>query len=102
MKEHRAKTNVDSGKSVNKTHIMHAAYFFFEFFEHRRRQIVEYDFGTLLSFNNVIIIIMNTRFSEPPLVLASMFFHFEPDNDYAIRCISGFKYKVNSGTDCSY
>jgi hypothetical protein len=34
---------------------------------------------------NVIIIIMNTYFPEPSLVLASMFYHFEPDNDFAIR-----------------
>jgi hypothetical protein len=39
-----------------------------------------------LSFNNVIIIIMNTYFPETSLVLASMFFHFVPDNDFGFRC----------------
>jgi hypothetical protein len=60
----------------------------FGFFERRvRRGIVEYGFGMLLSFNNVIIIIMNTYFPEPPLVLASMIYHFEPDNDSATGCM---------------
>jgi hypothetical protein len=65
---------------------MHMA-FFSDFFEHGRRRIVEYGFNMLLSFNNVIIIIMNTYFPEPPSVLASLFFHFEPDKDFAIWCI---------------
>jgi hypothetical protein len=30
---------------------------------------------------------MNTYFPEPSSVLASMFFYFEPDNGFAIRCI---------------
>jgi hypothetical protein len=40
-----------------------------------------------LKLQNSIKLIMNTYFPEPSSVLASMFFHFEPDNDYAIRCI---------------
>jgi hypothetical protein len=44
--------------------------------------VVEYGFE-MLSFNNVIIIIiMNIYFLEPSSVLASMFLHFEPDNDF--------------------
>jgi hypothetical protein len=30
---------------------------------------------------------MNTYFPEPSSVLSSMFYQFEPDNDFAIRCI---------------
>jgi hypothetical protein len=52
---------------------MHMTNFFLTFFEHRSRRIVEYSFS-MLSFNNVVVI-------------ACMFFHFEPDNDFAIRCI---------------
>jgi hypothetical protein len=67
---------------------MHMAYFFLTF---SNIVVVEYGFGMLLSFNNVIIIIMNTYFPEPPSVLASVpvlsLFHFEPDNDFAIRNI---------------
>jgi hypothetical protein len=37
---------------------------------------------------------MNTYFPEPSSVLASMFFHFEPDNDFAIRCILGAMFIV--------
>jgi hypothetical protein len=29
----------------------------------------------------------NVYFPAPPSVLASMFYHFEPDNNFAIRCI---------------
>jgi hypothetical protein len=35
-----------------------------------------------------IIYVSSTDFPEPPLVLASMVYHFEFDNDFAIRCIS--------------
>jgi hypothetical protein len=66
---------------------MHMAYFFLDIFE----QTKEASLCMLLSFNNVIIIIMNAYFPEPPSVLASMFFHFEPDNDFAIRCILASK-----------
>jgi hypothetical protein len=34
-----------------------------------------------------IICISLTGFPELPSVLASMFYHFEPDNDFAIGCI---------------
>jgi hypothetical protein len=34
-----------------------------------------------------IICVSLTDFPEPPSVLASMFYHFKPDNDFAIRCI---------------
>jgi hypothetical protein len=34
-----------------------------------------------------IIYISLTDFPEPPSVLASMFYHFEPDNDFAIKSI---------------
>jgi hypothetical protein len=30
---------------------------------------------------------MNTYFPEPPSVLTTMFYHFELDDDFAIRCI---------------
>jgi hypothetical protein len=30
---------------------------------------------------------MSIYFPEPSSVLASMFFHVEPENDFAIRCI---------------
>jgi hypothetical protein len=29
-----------------------------------------------------------TDFPETPLALASMLYHFEPDNDFAIKCVS--------------
>jgi hypothetical protein len=74
---------------------MHMAYFFLAFFEHRSRKIVEYGFGMLLSFNNVIVIIMNTYFPEL-FVLVFLFFHFEPDNDFAIRCIPLFSLTTDS------
>jgi hypothetical protein len=35
--------------------------------------------------HNMCLII--TDFPEPSLVLASMFYHFKPNNDYANRCI---------------
>jgi hypothetical protein len=35
-----------------------------------------------------IIFVSLTDFPELPLFLASMFYYFEPDNDYAIRCMS--------------
>jgi hypothetical protein len=63
---------------------MHIKYFFLTFLN---IVIVEYGFGLLLSFNVVIIIIMNIYFPEPSLVLASMFFYFEPDNNFVIRYI---------------
>jgi hypothetical protein len=31
---------------------------------------------------------MNTYFPEPSSVSASMFYHFESNNDFAIRCIN--------------
>jgi hypothetical protein len=34
-----------------------------------------------------ILCVSLTNFPEPLSVLAFMFYHFEPDNDYAIRCI---------------
>jgi hypothetical protein len=53
-----------------------------------------------LTFSNIVVVtslntasfvmllsIMNTYFPEPSLVLASMFFHFEPDNDFTVTCI---------------
>jgi hypothetical protein len=70
---------------------MHMAYFFLTF---SNIVVIEYGLRMLLSFNNVIIIIMNTYFPEPSSVLASMFFHFEPDNDFAIRCILGAMFIV--------
>jgi hypothetical protein len=33
-----------------------------------------------------IICVSLTDFPEPPSVLTSMFYHFEPDNDFAIGC----------------
>jgi hypothetical protein len=47
----------------------------------------------LFSLNNVIIIIMNTYFPELSLVLTSMFFHFEPDNDFAVVCTRNLSYQ---------
>jgi hypothetical protein len=61
---------------------MHMEYYF-DCLEHRSRRRVEYGFGILLSFTNLIIIIMNTYFPGPSSVLA---FNFEADNDVAIRC----------------
>jgi hypothetical protein len=55
---------------------MHMAYFFLTF---SNIEVVEYGYAMLLllSFNNVIIIlIMNTYFPEPSSVLAPMFFYF--------------------------
>jgi hypothetical protein len=67
---------------------MHMVCFFLTFSNvSRSRRIVEYGFGMLLSFNNVIIIIMNTYFPEPSSVLASMFYHFEPNSVLSIRCL---------------
>jgi beta-galactosidase beta subunit len=34
-----------------------------------------------------IICVLFTDFPESLSVLTSMFYHFEPDNDFAIRCI---------------
>jgi hypothetical protein len=59
-----AETKAGSGKSVNETLMLRCVWhiLFLDFFEHR---IVEYGFGMLLSFNNVIIIIIiNTYFPE--------------------------------------
>jgi hypothetical protein len=70
-----AKTEEGSWKSVNDSYYAYGI-LLFDFFEHRIRRIVEYGFSMLLSFNNVIIIIMNTYFPEPSSVLVSMFFHF--------------------------
>jgi hypothetical protein len=49
-----------------------------------------------LTFSNIVVVessntastynIMNTYLPKPSSVLASMFFHLEPDNDFAIRC----------------
>jgi hypothetical protein len=56
--------------------------------------IVKYGFFIFLSFNSVIIIIMNAYFKEPSSILASMFFHFESDNDFALRCMPILYYDI--------
>jgi hypothetical protein len=47
-----------------------------------------------------IIWVSLTDFPEHPSVLASMFYHVEPDNDFAIRCIQ--KYEKKSVLEHSY
>jgi hypothetical protein len=75
-----AKTKGGFGKLVNKTHIMNLGIPVLDFFKHRSRSM-------LLSFNNKTIkVIMNTYFPESSSVLVFVYFHFEPDNDFAIRC----------------
>jgi hypothetical protein len=43
-----------------------------------------------------IIYVSLTDFPEPPWVLASMFYHVEPDNDFAIRCRHTGPLKINN------
>jgi hypothetical protein len=43
-------------------------------------------------YSMCIICVSLTDFPEPPSVLASMFYHLEPDNDFAIRCMGVWVY----------
>jgi hypothetical protein len=55
---------------------------FLDFFENRCCRIVY-----TASAWCCLLIMINTYFKEPFTVLALMFYHFEPYNDFAIRCV---------------
>jgi hypothetical protein len=66
---------------------MHMVYFFLTFLNIMVVESSDTASRCCLSFNNVIVIIMNTYFQEHFSDLASMFFQFKFDNDFTIRCI---------------
>jgi hypothetical protein len=85
-----AKAKIGSGKKVFNIIIITLS---------KRQQHAEaiFDDSTTTMFEKVkkkyaicIIWVLVTDFPGPSSILASMFFHFEHDNDFAIRCIFTF------------